>query len=351
MKVLVVDDSALMRKLLVEVFTAEGFSVEIARNGAEALKQVHAFEPDVVSLDINMPEMDGLTCLSRIMTEAPRPVVMVSSLTEKGAAATFEAMALGAVDYIAKPGGTISLNIEQMKGELVRKIRAASRARIRQSRGLVKRIQEANKRTRTAPSVRPQRRASKTPGCVLIGVSTGGPRTLEEILPELPGDFPWPVMVAQHMPNKFTPSFASRLNAICALEVQELHQATLLRPGTAYVIRGDTDATFSSRIDGVVAQSRPASSAYRWHPAVSLMVESAMSVFDPQQLVAVMLTGMGDDGAKEMTALRQRGGRVIAESEETAVVWGMPGELVSLGGANLVLPCDKIGNQLIRWIG
>jgi two-component system chemotaxis response regulator CheB len=192
-KLLIVDDSALMRRQLSEVFSAEGdFEVKFARNGEEAVAANLEFEPDVMTLDINMPEMDGLSALSRIMVERPLPVVMVSSLTEQGALATFEALNLGAVDYIPKPGGTISLSIGSIRDQLVAKVRAAARARVRgrgTAQGLVQKIREQRRQVEAA---RPEvvRRVGGRDGMVLIGVSTGGPRTLEEMLPRLPAEFP-----------------------------------------------------------------------------------------------------------------------------------------------------------------
>ena len=359
-KLLIVDDSALMRKLLVQTFEAEGdYEIRLARNGREALEEIAVFRPDVVTLDINMPEMDGLSCLSLIMAEYPCPVVMVSSLTEKGAVATFEALALGAVDYIPKPDGTISLSIDVIRRELVNKIRAAAKAKVRQSRGLVQRIREQNQGKATPAPGSSTRRIARTAvadhvtaaeGCVLVGVSTGGPRTLEDILPLLPADFPWPVVVAQHMPGKFTGPFASRMNTLCSLEVVEVKRSMPVQPGRIYIAKGEADLGFLRRPDGVVALPKPLNMAYNWHPSVEMMVQSALNVYNPEQLVGVMLTGMGNDGMEAMTQLRQRGGRTIAESEETAVVFGMPGELIAAGGASIVLPCQKIARQLQAWI-
>jgi hypothetical protein len=203
--------------------------------------------PDVVTLDINMPEMDGITALSLIMAERPVPVVMVSSLTEQGALATFEALNLGAVDYIVKPGGTISLSIGAIKAELVGKVRAATCARLRDKGrprpGL------AQRPPRPGPVPRPfaVRRGVAGEGLLIVGVSTGGPRTLEDILPFLPADFPWPVLVAQHMPASFTRPFAERLNALCPLSVVEAAHPLPLEAGTIYIGKGGADMLLSQR--------------------------------------------------------------------------------------------------------
>ncbi|CAK0757975.1 Protein-glutamate methylesterase/protein-glutamine glutaminase 3 [Gammaproteobacteria bacterium] len=351
-KVLVVDDSALMRKHLGQILEEAGFKVCMARNGLEALQELHRFQPDVISLDINMPDMDGLTALSRIMVERPTPVVMVSSLTEKGAMATFEALALGAVDYLCKPGGTISLNIHQLQDEIVAKLKTAANARIRKTRGLAERIREENRLANVdkRPATTAVRRVALGDGLVVIGVSTGGPRTLEDILPLLPGDFPWPVVIAQHMPANFTGAFAARMNNLCRLQVAEVTRPLLVAPGTIYIGRGGADVLMSARKSGIHVVTAPENHQYLWHPSVELLMLSALEHYRASQLIGVMLTGMGYDGAEAMTELHRRGGRTIAESEETAVVYGMPAELVDRGGASLVLPVQQIATQLIGWL-
>jgi len=352
-KLLIVDDSALMRRQLATLFEAEGdFAIRQARNGQEAVDENREFQPDVVTLDINMPQMDGITALSLIMAERPVPVVMVSSLTEKGALATFEALNLGAVDYIAKPGGTISLSIGEIKNELVSKVRAATRARIKGKgssvRGLAQRLREEREKR---PVTRPLavRHGIVREGVVIIGVSTGGPRTLEDILPLLPADFPWPVMVAQHMPASFTRPFAERLHDMCALSVVEAARPMPLEAGTVYIGKGGADMVLSQRGGQLTVLAKPENRDFLWHPSVELMGRSALEHCDPSRVVGVMLTGMGYDGADAFAEIKKQGGRTIAESESSAVVFGMPAELIERGGASLVLPSEKIAAQLISW--
>ncbi len=352
-KVLVVDDSALMRKLLSGVLVEGGYEVRSARNGAEGVEMVVQWQPDVVTLDINMPQMDGLTALSLIMAARPTPVVMVSSLTEKGALATFEALALGAVDFIPKPGGTISLHVDDIKVMLLDKVRLASRAKLGARRAAPARAQlkPAPSLARAAPGGGAALRGgAQLPGLVLIGVSTGGPRTLEDILPHLPANFPWPVLVAQHMPANFTETFARRMDGLCALKVVEAASPMALAPGHVYIGRGGTDITVTERAGVLHTAPRPETPAVLWHPSVEVMVESAMKHLPPQRLVGVMLTGMGNDGAVAMTRLHAAGGRTIAESAETAVVFGMPQELIALRGASVVLACNNIAAQLRNWL-
>ena len=353
-KLLVADDSALMRRHLKELFEQEGgYEVRTARNGTEALAELDRFDPDVITLDINMPVMDGLTCLSRIMVQRPKPVVMVSSLTTEGAEATLQSLSLGAVDFVRKPDGTISLSIDRICQELLAKVRAAAGARVRRAAGLRGRLEtergrivaRAGRGFASLPAL-----AAGQPGMVLVGVSTGGPSTLEEILPRLPADFPWPVLVAQHMPGGFTGVFARRLNELCALQVVEAAQQMPIEPGRVFIAKGDADLLVLRRGIGFVAAPVPASAEHLWHPSVTRLVRSAMDVVPFDRLIGVQLTGMGDDGAEAMAQLRRDGGRTIAQDAASSVVFGMPGELVRRGGASVVLRSDRIAEQLVSWL-
>ena len=367
-KLLIVDDSALMRKVLEDIFLGEGdFEIRLARNGNEAIELVRSFDPRVVTLDVQMPGMDGLTCLSQIMIEAPRPVVMISSLTAEGADATLEAIELGAVDFVAKPSGTVSLEIDRLRPVLVEKVRAAANARIRHTLRLTERVRHQIRGAGLAARSRPARMAPKAPakaganapkagnialpGLVLIGTSTGGPAALDIVLPQLPAEFPWPVLVAQHLPASFTGAFARRLDRECQLQVVEVDQPMPLRAGTIYIGKGDADVMVAPRAAGVIAMPAPAKASYLWHPSVERMVASALENIDASQLIGVLMTGMGNDGAGAMKRLRQGGGRTIAEAESTAIVWGMPGELVKNGGAELVRPLEDIAATIIDLVG
>jgi two-component system chemotaxis response regulator CheB len=353
-KLLIVDDSALMRRQLATLFQAEGdFVIQQARNGREAIELNREFQPDAITLDINMPDMDGLTALSYIMAERPVGVVMVSSLTEQGALATFEALNLGAVDYVAKPGGTISLSIDTIKADLIGKVRAAARARIKSKgagiQGLTQRMRDD--RLKVASVQRKLVRAASGEGLVLIGVSTGGPRTLEEILPLLPAEFPWPILVAQHMPAAFTKSFADRLNQVCPLNVVEVSQPLAVEAGTVYIGKGGADMLLTNRVGKLMVIPKPENKQFLWHPSVELLGRSALEHVNPEYLTAVMLTGMGHDGADAFAEIKTMGGRTIAESEESAVVFGMPAELIKRNGATVTLSSDKVAAQLNRWAG
>jgi two-component system chemotaxis response regulator CheB len=353
-KLLIVDDSALMRRQLTQLFETEGdFVVRLARNGKEAIEENLSFQPDVVTLDINMPEMDGLTALSHMMAVRPVAVIMVSSLTEKGALATFEALALGALDYVAKPGGTISLSIDDIKKDLISKVRGAAKAKLKKTRSsetqnLVAKIREEAKPKPPKPAF-VRRSPATAEGLVIIGVSTGGPSTLEAILPKLPADYPFPIIVAQHMPGSFTGPFSQRMNNACQLEVVEVTRPMEVLPGTIYISRGGADAVVAVRAGKLTVLVRPESPEHLWHPSVEILGRSVLEHCDAENVMAVMLTGMGYDGADAFTEIKKQGGRTIAESEESCVVFGMPKELIDRGGASLVLPMEKIATQLIAW--
>ncbi|WP_343723027.1 chemotaxis-specific protein-glutamate methyltransferase CheB [Herbaspirillum seropedicae] len=349
-KLLIIDDSALMRRQLMQVFEqAGGFDICLGRNGREAVELNRSFAPDVVTLDINMPEMDGLSALSLMMLDRPVPVVMVSSLTEQGALATFEAMNLGAVDYVAKPSGTISLSLQEIEQDLLVKVRVAAKARIR-SRAPAPELARAREPLAAPVAEAARRGRPASDGLVLIGVSTGGPSTLEEILPALPASFPWPILVAQHMPAAFTRSFAERMDKLCALNVLEVAAPTVVQGGHVYIARGGADMLVAKRGSHLSVLPKPESPAHLWHPSVELLARSALQSMPARQLIGVMLTGMGNDGAAAFAEICGDGGRTIAESESSCVVFGMPKDLIDRGGASVVLPASKIATQLRVWL-
>ena len=355
-KVLVVDNSALARKLFVRVLAREpDMEVAFARSGREALSLLAGLKPDVVTLDINMPEMDGLDCLDRIMVERPCPVLIVSSFSGEGAETTLEALRLGAVDFISKPGGAVSLHMDAFGPELVAKVRNAANAKLRASLRLRERVlhrmglaipQSAQKASDPLDAPR----STSEPGVVVVGTSTGGPPALEALLSPLPATFPWPIVIAQHMPASFTGALARRLDRLCALRVTEVDQPVALSAGHAYIGRGDADVVIARRSRSAIV-SPEAAADYPWRPSADRLVRSAMARFAPSQIVGVLMTGMGNDGAGAMASLRALGGRTIAEAEETAVVWGMPGELVKAGGATWILPVHKIAEKLQQVVG
>lgn len=361
MRILVVDDSALMRRALSEILgVLPNSEVRTARNGKEALDLVNTFDPKVVTLDVNMPVMDGLTCLSHIMTESPRPVVMVSSITSEDSEPTLEALSMGAVDVVEKPGGTVSRRMDEI-GDHIRRVvsgavRAKPSARVRRRKEPTSRVTRGESRPpKSGASARASSTRAKSLGrtrqnnLILIGVSTGGPAALEEVLPHLPAELGAPVVVAQHMPKNFTGSFARRLDGKCALQVVEAVDVVPLEPNTIYIIHGGGDAVIERRLGTLVLAPKPFDPQHTWHPSVDVLVGSALKVHPPEQTLGVLLTGMGNDGAKAMAELHRRGGWTLAESESSAVVYGMPRELVALGGAAEVCDLSGIAERIRSW--
>ena len=351
-KVLIVDDSALMRKYLKEILEQdpEIEVIDVARNGREAVEKALELSPDVITMDINMPEMDGLTAIQYIMLHRPCPIIVISSLTQKGALTTFEALELGAVDYVAKPDGTVSLKIKEVADEILQKVKAVVK-----SRG-VSRLKAKKEPTvpegATFPKTRPATPNTSFKKLILIGVSTGGPKALMEIVPRLPGDLDAAAVIIQHMPENFTASFANRLNNYSEFYVKEADDGEILERGKALVARGGINLKLERKLGTQLLRVRytplPRETIY-W-PSVDVAFRSALGVIEPQRIIAVLLTGMGDDGANGMVEIKQKGGYTIAESEETAVVWGMPREAIERGGASEVLPVYQIADRLVQLV-
>ncbi len=348
MKILVVDDSALVRRALTEILALlPRAEVLTARNGEEALAQLATFDPDVVTLDVNMPKMDGLTCLAHIMNDSPRPVVMVSSITAADSIPALEALSMGAVAVLEKPGGSVSRHLGDIGEEIRRSVLAASKARVRKP--------TASFRGSTPPRPAMPRESPRVRGApvsgsiVLIGVSTGGPAALEVVLPNLPSDIGCPVVVAQHMPGTFTKSFAARLDQHCGLTVVEVDRPVPLAANTVHIIHGSSDGLIERRLGRPTLVPVATDPKYPWHPSVDRLVASALEVCDPASMLGVLLTGMGDDGAKTMTELSARGGHTIAEAESSAVVFGMPRELARRGGAKEVRDLGRIADAVASW--
>jgi len=352
-RVLVVDDSALMRKYIKRILEEDPRLevVDAARDGEEAVEKNLALEPDVITLDLNMPRMDGLTALQYIMHTRPCPVVVVSSLTPRGALTTLEAFELGAVDCIAKPEGTVSLGIEQIGEEIRRKVRAAARANIKNCLPGAKKRRRSGGRAATTTARFPSISAADTAfeKILVVGVSTGGPKTLSEILPRLPGDLSAPVVVVQHMPERFTFHFASRLNEICALRVKEAEDGEPLAKGIVLVARGGCHLKFEKKFGkkGLLVRLSEEPRDALYIPSVGVTLRSLRQFVSDEQIIGVMLTGMGDDGVEEMAEVKRGGGYTIAESEETAVVWGMPRELAKRGGADVLAPAYEIPELIV----
>lgn len=363
-RVLVVDDSAFMRKVLSDLFKGESdFEVvDVARNGAEAIEKVLQHSPDVVTMDIEMPVMDGLSALEKIMTVKPTPVVMVSSLTKAGADATIRALSLGAVDFVAKSAGSIS-RIDDIAKELLQKCREArgisgKRLQPKEIQAIpVPKPKPPVPSTPVAPVIPtlitpvPPVRSVAFPGMsdwiVAIGTSTGGPRALQEVLPRLPGNLPCPAIVVQHMPPGFTKSLADRLNSLCDLTVKEAADNDRLTPGTVYVAPGDFHLTLRKEGNStyIKLNKEPAIGGLR--PAVDPMMVSVADIYGAKT-VGVILTGMGHDGAKGMQAIKRLHGLTIAEDQSTAVVFGMPKAAIEAGVVDNILPLSQVADGIVQ---
>ena len=336
-RVLVVDDSAFMRRVIADAIASQPDMevAGVAHNGLDALLKVEQLQPDVVTLDVEMPDMDGLTALRHLMARYPRPVVMLSSQTQHGAITTLRALSIGAVDFVAKPSGAISLDFSRVREELLQKIRAAALARVRAQVASTRRPPEATRVPR-----------AKYPGAfehlVVIGCSTGGPRALAALVPELPAEAPTAYLIVQHMPAGFTRSLAERLDASGPIAVREAVAGDRLEGGTALVAPGDYHLRLSP--SGAVELDQ-AARVHGVRPSVDVALESVSERFG-SKTVAVILTGMGQDGAAGAAVVRQAGGYVLAEDESTCVVWGMPRAVVERGLAHRVAPLDGIAEAI-----
>jgi two-component system chemotaxis response regulator CheB len=343
-KTLIVDDSAFMRKLLSDLFAAEPdfIVVDTARNGKDAIEKVKLLKPDLITLDVEMPIMDGIKALEIIMKENPTPVVMVSSLTIAGAEATISALELGAVDFVAKTAGAIS-SIAGIGNEILAKSRVAVKANVSQ----LSRIQLKSPAI-TNLVLQPSSFGSDEQ-ILVIGTSTGGPRALQEIITRLPGNLPCGVVIVQHMPPGFTKSLSERLNSLSSLTVKEAEHNDVIRSGLVLIAPGDYHMTIEREGNKKIVKlnQNPPIGGHR--PAVDPMMESVAKVYG-QRTVGVILTGMGHDGAKGIQAIKQQHGYTIAEDQSTAVVFGMPKAAIELGVVDKVAPLSAIAAEIVKSI-
>lgn len=347
--VLICDDSALMRRSLKKIIESdpELQVVGAARDGEDAIVKCRELKPDLVTMDINMPGMDGLTALQIIVHEKLAPVLMVSSLTKEGAVATFEALALGAFDYVPKPGGTVSAQMGAVSREIIQKIKAAVKSG--SASRLSSRVPTRPRPAAARPSIRRSTALKAGPGkkAVALGISTGGPKTLLEILPLMPETFDAPIFIVQHMPPLFTSSFAKRIDNHCPLKCIEAEAGMSVESGTIYLGKGGSHMTVYKKPSGTVTIRTPSKPDHQFKPSVEVMMDSVREVYGAGT-VGVLMTGMGDDGADSMVRVKQVGGVTIAESEDTAIVFGMPREAIERGGADIVVSSWEIIPEIVR---
>jgi two-component system, chemotaxis family, protein-glutamate methylesterase/glutaminase len=345
-RVLVVDDSALMRKLIPSILARDP-EIEVvgtAMDGEFALKKIEELRPDVVTLDLEMPRMDGMETLRLIMRRAPLPVILFSTHSKEGAYSTLKALALGAVDFIAKPTDAAAGHLEKIADVLIEKIKVAKRATGRKLPPATVPIDPP------APVKKGQRSTAAPTRIIAIGVSTGGPNALQFVLSQIPADFPCTILVVQHMPEGFTEMFAKRLDECCALDVSEAKSGDLLLAGRVLICPGNRHMMVRRMPRGDMAVLSDGSPVNGHRPSVDVLFHSVAQEFS-LATVGVLMTGMGEDGAEGLGVIKAAGGFTIAQSEETCVVSGMPRAAISKGYANRVIALEHIGNFLASQYG
>jgi len=348
-RVVVVDDSALVRGLLTEIIDRQTdmCCVGAASDPLVAREMIRNLNPDVITLDVEMPRMDGIEFLSRLMRLRPMPVVMVSTLTERGAEVTLRALELGAVDFVAKPKMGVADGLRQLGHDITEKIRAAARAKVHRMPTPAAAASGTATPTPAAPPVAALGRLS-TEKIIFIGASTGGTEATREVLVQLPADAP-AVMIAQHMPPGFTKSYAARLDTLCRIAVAEARDGERVLPGHAYIAPGGHHLSVERSGANYIARVVDGEPVNRHKPSVEVLFESAARVVGRNAL-GVMLTGMGADGAKAMRSMRDAGSFNLAQDEASCVVFGMPREAIAHGAANEVLSLLKIAPRLMEYL-
>ncbi|MBZ5521825.1 MAG: chemotaxis response regulator protein-glutamate methylesterase [Acidobacteriia bacterium] len=339
-RVLVIDDSALMRKLIPQILERD-HEIEVvgtAMDGAFGLKKIEELKPHVVTLDLEMPRMDGMETLRQIMRRYRIPVIVVSAHSTDGASATFKALALGAFDFVAKPADAASARMDKIADDLIDKIKGAARADfVPRPRLPVEPVRLTNK-----PAHRPKKEPTKI---IAIGISTGGPNALEYVLSDLPGNFPGSIVIVQHMPEGFTEMFARRLNECCAIDVKEAQSGDLLIAGRALICPGNRHMKVRRMPMGNIVVLSDEERVNGHRPSVDILFRSVAAEFG-SRAVGVLMTGMGDDGACGLGQLKKAGALTIAQSEESCVVYGMPKAAIERGYADRIISLEHMGKTL-----
>lgn len=345
--VLVVDDSAFMRKLISDMISDDDRFSEVytAKNGQEAVEKTKQLRPSVISLDIEMPVLNGIEALKQIMKQCPTPVIMLSSMTDRGAKETILALENGAIDFVKKPSGTISLDLAKVKQELLDKLEVAAQTKLTSA---IVPVSRANATPPMGQRVLPNKNdKNRFNDIVAIGTSTGGPKALQQVLTKFPENFPAPILIVQHMPPPFTKSLATRLDSLCNIRVVEAQHSMLVQAGTAYIAPGDWHMTLQHH-EGEYRISLDQDSPCSGHrPSVDVMFRSLVNLKGVRRHV-VLMTGMGRDGATAMQMLRKDQAFTIAEAEQTCVVYGMPKVAVELGAAREIVPLHEIASTIMK---
>lgn len=337
--VLIVDDSLVMRKTISRMLSKDK-SIQVvgtAVDGRDALDKIEALKPDVITMDIEMPVMNGLEALRRIMEKDPVPIIMMSALTKEGAEITMEALSLGASDFVTKDFAGIANSMAAKEAELTTKIKNVARNKVK---FLLKKLDVIRKPATINPDQKIRHHV------LSIGASTGGPPALQHILKSLPKDFPVPIIIAQHMPKLFTQSFAQRLDSVSQLHVKEAEEKEPLKPGVALIAPGNVHMAVKRRGREVFVEFVE-NTQYIYRPSVDLLMSSTAVAYE-EQSVGVILTGMGNDGLNGMKEMKSKNAYIIAQDEDTCVVYGMPKAVVTANLADAVLPIDKISEEIMR---
>lgn len=346
-RVLIVDDSQLIRELLKQVLSSDT-DIDVVGEAVDPLdarEKIKQLNPDVITLDIEMPRMDGLTFLKNIMRLRPMPVVMISTLTAKGAQFTFDALQLGAVDFVSKPRSNVSETLPAIRHEIVEKVKMASSIEVKKLAELPN--QQPNQQTIQQHQIKTHSKRNKNFDLIVIGSSTGGTEAIKAILSELPADMP-PILIVQHMPPGFTASFAERLDKQVSLTVKEFNlDYAELKSGVAYLAAGDRHMLLQRSGNRYRVAASDAEPVNRHKPAVDVTM-NAVAQRAGSRSIGVILTGMGSDGALGLKAMYESGAVTVAQDEESSVVWGMPGSAVKLGAVKNVLPISKIASYLVE---
>lgn len=361
-RVLVTDDSAFMRKVISDILSADpGIEViDKARNGLDCIEKCKQLQPDVLTLDIEMPIMNGLEALEKLMNDAPLPIVMLSSLTREGADATIRALELGAFDFVTKPSGPISLDIHKVGDRLIERVKAAASAKVRVRKGIAPNVpaSPATPKPMSPPVTRALSSsvhiapkpwsAAGHQKLIALGTSTGGPKALQTVLTAIPANFPAPIAIVQHMPAGFTKSLAQRLDSLSHIRVTEVQHGEFLEPGTAYIAPGGFHfevCETNGKLQAKLHQEEPRGGH---RPSVDVLFESISRLTNVDKW-AIIMTGMGNDGTKGLKVMKETGHVTsIIEDESTCVVFGMPRAAIQAGLADNIAPLDKIPELLCK---
>lgn len=345
-KVLIVDDSVLIRKILTDILKtdSEVLVVGTARNGKEALEKIETLKPDIITMDIEMPLMDGITTLKHIVSRFKLPVIMISSLTSEGAELTLKALDEGAIDFLPKPSNIFGLNQADIKAEIIEKIKIGSKSRIdikKPTKVLAKPEIQTEKLKKTYEDFN---------SIVVIGTSTGGPRALQALIPEIPNDINAAIVIVQHMPAKFTKSLADRLNSTSNIQIKEAEDGDIISKGCGYIAPGDYHMTIVKESKNLVVRLNKDPQVMGLRPTVDILMESVANI-NGYSKVGVILTGMGSDGTKGIVKMKNSGSYNIAQDESTSVVYGMPKSAIASNCIDEILPLDKIALRITNKVG